>query len=126
MVIGGIEDTPEKRLFLIIVPDRSKNTLTEVVRSHVLPGSLIFTDFWKGYNDLQKYYNRETLNHSENCMDHTTGACTNRIEGTWNGLKHFIPARNRTTKVRLHLLIFIWRRVNRNRLWEAFLEGIRN
>ena len=43
-VLVGVERTPERKLFLRILPDRSAQTLQEMIRRHVLPGSTIVTD----------------------------------------------------------------------------------
>ena len=53
--VGGVEETPVKKFFLVEVTDRSMDALTEVVRQHVLPGSIIVTDLWRGYNGLIKF-----------------------------------------------------------------------
>jgi transposase-like protein len=37
------------------VPDASGNSLIPFVRDTVKPGTIIFTDGWRGYNDLPKY-----------------------------------------------------------------------
>ncbi|CAB9530039.1 ankyrin repeat protein [Seminavis robusta] len=65
------------------------------------------------------------VNHSENYKDPVTGACTNTIEGTWNGVKKRVPARKRTEEgVKPCLFEFMWRRMNQGRLWRALLEAL--
>ena len=54
--------------------------------------------------------------------DSETGASTNTIEEIWNAVKHNILPRNQTVKVKLHLNAFIWKRLNKENLWEAFLN----
>ena len=78
--LGGVDDSPEKTIFLIEVPDRSQKTLTAIILDHVLPGSLIITDGWKGYNNLKNHYVHLTVNHSQNYKDPETQASTNAIE----------------------------------------------
>jgi len=66
-------------------------------------------DCWKGYNDLDSYYEHYKINHSKNYV-----------------VKHFITPRNRTVKIRTHLGLFIWKRIHKNQLWDNFLEIIRD
>ena len=71
------EDTAEKKVFLIEVLDISTKTLTSCILQHVLPGSIIITDCWKGYAHLENYYDRHTVNHSKNFKDSQTRVTTN-------------------------------------------------
>ena len=48
-VVGGIDRSEDKNMFAVSVPDRSARTLLEIIRRHVRPGSIIYTDCWKGY-----------------------------------------------------------------------------
>lgn len=135
-VLGGVERTPERRLFLVEVPDRTENTLLSIIRTYVLPGSVIMTDCFKSYHNLSQYYTHLTVNHSENFVDPISGACTNTIEGTWASLKYKISPRNRTNSldeegnIIEHLLDdflceFQWRRVHKNNLWESFITSLK-
>lgn len=78
------------------VANRSANTLLEVISRHVAPGSIIYTDLWKGYTRVQELLEcpHFTVNHSQNFVDPITGVHTNTIEGLWNGLKLEIAPRN--------------------------------
>ncbi|KII67883.1 hypothetical protein RF11_02630 [Thelohanellus kitauei] len=95
-VLGGVERTEERRLFLVKVPDRTEGTLWGIICTHVLPGSIIMTDCFRSYHNLNEFYTHLTVNHSNTSKDPDTGAHTNCIEGTWNALKYQIPPRNRT------------------------------
>lgn len=126
-VMGGVERTELRKFFAVSVPDRSAATLIPIIQRHILPGSVIMSDLWKAYSGLEQLgYTHQTVNHSINYVDPETGACTNKIEGTWNGLKQKIPARNRVEEgMDGHLLEFIWRRKHVTRLWDALLEALR-
>lgn len=127
-VIGGVERTLERKVFLIPVEDRTAQTIGDIILRHVHPGSIILTDLWKGYNCITKefdVYAHQTVNHSKTFKDPDTGTHTNTIEGTWNGLKMSIKPRNRTKNgINDHLFEFIWRRTNRDKLWNAFLHAL--
>lgn len=120
--MGGIERTNERKLFLRIIPSRDAETLQSFICKHVRRESIITTDHWKGYLGIERYgYTHLRVNHSENFVDPENSACTNTIEGTWNGVKSRIAPRNRTTECDGHLMEFIWRRVHEGNLWNAFI-----
>jgi transposase-like protein len=127
-VVGGVERTADRRIFLKVVPDRSAATLTAILQANIAPGSIILTDLWKGYSKLgtSMPITHQTVNHSKNFKDPVTGTHTNTIEGTWHGIKCKIAPRNRTNKlIDNHLSEFIWRRQNNEDLWCAFLKCLR-
>ena len=127
-ILGGVERTFARRLFVVRVPDRSTRTISQVIDRFVKPGSRILTDQRKGYAYLrnESMYSHETVNHSLFFKDPVTNTHTNTIEGTWAAIKAKIPKRNRSgDKVDEHLLSFIWRRQNSTRLWDGFLEALR-
>jgi hypothetical protein len=124
-IFGGVERTEERRMFAVIVQDRTEKTLLDIRRKYVKPGSIIISDCWAAYNNIEEKLNMEhlTVNHSQTYKDPDTGAHTNTIEGTWNGLKLKIPVRNRTNKlIDRHLHEYVWRRQNADDLWMAFIN----
>lgn len=128
-VIGGVERTPNRNLFLVAIPNRSAEVLLEIISRHVRPGSIINTDLWRGYSRIEEELGlrHNTVNHSLNFLDPQTRVHTNYIEGTWHGLKLRIPARNRVlNNIEGHLFEFMWRRINKNRLWDALLDALKD
>lgn len=72
--------TPERKCFLVVVPNRTADTLTTIIRRFVRPGSTIYTGCWAGYNNLESLgYVHRTVNHSQTFRD--GDVCTNTIEG---------------------------------------------
>lgn len=127
-VFGGVEVTTERRVFLRVVETRDENTLLETITRHVAPGSVIYSDCWRAYSNIniKLGFQHETVNHSRFFKDPITGVHTNMIEGTWNGIKVGIPARNRTrSDFDEHLWEFIWRRRNQNNLWDGFIKALK-
>jgi len=124
-VFGGVEHTDERKVFLRVVERRDAQTLRTVILKHVRQGSIVVTDFWRGYLGLEELgYVHLRVNHSETFVDAETGACTDSIVGTWAGVKRKIPVRNRTTCIEENLWEFIWRRRHSNDLWKGFLEAL--
>jgi hypothetical protein len=127
-IVSGVERTPERKVFLRVVENRSANTLLGILGQHVAPGSLVYTDLWKGYCKINERLGLDhyTVNHSLHFKDPTSGVHTNTIEGSWNGLKMKISARNRVKDgMEDKLLKFIWRRRHSNSLWEGFICALR-
>lgn len=96
-VLGLIDVCPDGcgcetrgQLRLEICPNNSRNapTLEALILKHVEPGTTIMTDGWAAYWGLERLgYNHLDVNHSENFVDPTTWATTNKIESQWRSLR---------------------------------------
>jgi transposase-like protein len=73
-VIGGVERTPERRIFLVDVDNRNRNTLADILLKHILPDSVVHTDLWNGYADVEKSLpvTHYTVTHSKYFKDPIT------------------------------------------------------
>ena len=111
---------------MIKVEKRDEETIKDILDKYVEKGSIVHTDCWKGYLNIEESgFKHKTVNHSENFVDPETGAHTNTIEGLWNGIKLQIAPRNRNKDlIEAHLFEFIWRKVNKDCLWDAFIEAL--
>ena len=128
-IVGGVEKTSERRLFLATVEDRKRETLIALLSKHIAPGSIIRTDLWKGYLDIDQHMDVEhqTVNHSKWFKDPVTLVHTNTIESTWNALKLRIEPRSRVRDgMDERLMEFIWRRKHQSDLWGAFIDVLRD
>jgi ISXO2-like transposase domain len=127
-VLGGVERTSNRLMFAQVVQKRDAKTLMEVISRHVASGSIVHTDLWKAYLQVEDRFNvqHRTVNHSKHFVNPVDGTHTNTIEGTWNGIKLKIAPRNRTKKdMEYRLLEFIWRRIHENDLWGGFMDGLK-
>lgn len=108
-VVGIVERTPERKIYLVDVEKRDKQTLTKLITANVNKESTIYTDCWKGYGDLKNHFAKhETVNHSKTFKNKENNCCTNAIEGTWSAIKTQIPFRKRTKKlITLYLIRFM-------------------
>jgi hypothetical protein len=132
-VIGGIERSSlknkikneNKKMFLLPIKTRDIDNIDKIIKKYVKKGTTIYTDCWKGYNNLKNIgYKHMTVNHSKYFKDPVTGVHTNTIEGSWNSLKQSMPPRNRNKKdIILFLREYQWRKKNRGyNLWKKFLN----
>lgn len=110
-IFGGIcRET--KACFIICVPDRSEKTLLPIIQKYVRPGSIIFSDCWKAYNNLQlSGFQHNTVNHTYNFVDPNTGAHTQNIERLWGSAKWSNKKRRGTKRnfLESYLAEFMWR-----------------
>lgn len=132
-IIGGIQRSKlktkikneNKKMFLLPIKTRDVDNIDRIIKQYVKKGTTIYTDCWKGYNNLKNLgYKHMTVNHSKNFKDPVTGVHTNTIEGSWNGFKQSMPPRNRNKKdIILFLREYQWRKKNREyNLWKKFLK----
>ena len=126
-VVAGVERTSAKKIFAREVENRNAETITKIIETYVLPGSIIFTDCWKAYIAACEKLNYQhfTVNHSENYKNPIDGTHTNTIEGNNNAIKINIKPQNRVRKnINEHLWFFIWKRQNKNNVWDGFLDAL--
>ena len=68
-----------------VVPNCSKEVLLLIIKKHVQPGSMIFTDGLAAYKCLEdKGFVHSTCNHSEGEYVAPDGTNTNSIENLWS------------------------------------------
>ena len=58
----GFYERGTKEARAIHVKDRTEETLTQVILENVEEGSEVYTDFWRGYNGLKKYFVHRVVN----------------------------------------------------------------
>ena len=88
-VLGGVDRTTGM-CFLLPCENNSRSaaTLLPLIQRWVLPGSIVYTDEWSGYNSLQASgFSHDTVNHSIQFVNPTTGVHTNTVEGMWHHVK---------------------------------------
>lgn len=127
-VIAGVERTPDRNFFLVEVINRNTDTIKTILSTHVLPGSIIYTDCWSSYFPacVDLNFEHRTVNHSENFVNPYDGTHTNTIEGTNNALKLVIKPQHRTKRnINEHLWYFIWLRQNKKNKWLGFMNALR-
>ena len=146
--IFGVYDTDRKIGAFELIPDRTQATLfplirkyvkIPLIRKYVLPGSIIYSDRAAMYVNnnagidpppshitrriqVNPPYVHESVNHKENFIDPTSGACTNGVELLWKNAKMKLKAMSGTTRERLpsYLDEFQWRQVYGKKTIEAF------
>ncbi|KAG0417944.1 hypothetical protein DMUE_6411, partial [Dictyocoela muelleri] len=68
-ILGGVERGGDRKIFLDVIERRNAIILEEVIRRRINEGSIIYTDAWRGYSNLNQYFEHYTVNHSVNFVD---------------------------------------------------------
>lgn len=87
----GMVDTSRIPLIgvMIVVPNRSASTLLPIIKKHVKVGSLVHTDSWRSYNNINSLtMNHEVVNHNLNFVDPVSGVHTQFVESYWAKQKY--------------------------------------
>lgn len=113
-IFGGVcRET--KEVFMYAVPNRTKETLQQVIQESIMPGSVIISDMWPSYRGIENIagmsFTHETVNHSANFVDPETGAHTQTIESHWNVFKRRNKRQSGTHRhmVEGYMCEFLWR-----------------
>ena len=128
-MFGGIE-RGTSNAFMVVVPDRTKQTLMPIIQTYIRPGTTVISDEWRAYFDVGiSGYTHQTVNHSENFVDPVTGAHTQSVEGHWSCTKRMMRKQGvMNTSSNLfptYLIEFLWRRrFGALDLLEKLLENI--
>jgi len=101
------------RLYLEVVENRSAETLLPIISRVVLPGTVVHSDEWKAYKNINTVVGLEhkTVNHSIHFVQPITNTHTQNIESAWNNLKIKIKQIRgiRRTHLEAYLKEFLWR-----------------
>ena len=82
-VLGGV-DRETGQCFLVPCPGnaRGADVLLPIIQRWVLPGSIVYTDEWGAYNNLPQHgYTHDSVSHTIQFVDPTTGVHTNASAG---------------------------------------------
>jgi transposase len=84
IVFGAVER--KGRVRAEVIPSSQRTTLTGKVHEFVLPGAMVFTDDWSGYDKLHRHYTHRRINHSQRIYVHGE-VHTQTIEGFFGHFK---------------------------------------
>ncbi|KAG0425750.1 hypothetical protein DMUE_6014 [Dictyocoela muelleri] len=87
-LIGGVEVSESKKIFLEIIPNRTISTIHEVFQRHLNEGTIIITDGYPSYPSAVREFGSEHIivPHNEG-FTNSEGHHTNLVENLWSHLK---------------------------------------
>ena len=121
-MFGSLEND-SRRSFLIAVEKGDEETLLPLIKKWIEPGTVIVSDCWKAYCNLEKHgYTHSTVNHSQEFVNNE-GKHTNKMEGHWRQAKVKLPPSGiRKHHFSSYLGEFMWRsrtRIYSQCFWET-------
>uniref|UniRef100_A0A6G3MFQ8 Putative transposase-like protein HI-13281 (Trinotate prediction) n=1 Tax=Henneguya salminicola TaxID=69463 RepID=A0A6G3MFQ8_HENSL len=117
-VFGGIQRNDKSKIFMVLVTDRTSETLIPLIKEHIEPGTTIISDKWRAYFPItSEGYKHLTVNHSVNFVDPDDKTIhTQNIENTWRWAKRKFRTTSKKPEKRIARLgEFLYRRVHKNK-----------
>lgn len=107
----ALSDSLTNQVYIKLVSNRKQQTLFPIIRSIVVPNSIIWSDEFSTYTGGPNYsenmptplallgpYTHHVVNHSLYFKDPLTGVHTNNIEATWSAAKRKFKSMNGTNR----------------------------
>jgi len=92
------------KVYAKIIPDASGATLIPIIKSKVVPDSIVYSDCWRGYNVLDvSDFHHIRINHSKLFADRHNHI--NGIENFWNQAKRHMRKFNGVSKAQFGLYL---------------------
>lgn len=93
-----------------VIPNVTANVLLSFALTYIKPGSIIYSDDWKGYKDFYKFYEHYIVKHGKKIYANC-GVTTNKLEGAWTQLKRMLATYHHVSPRYLQLYVneFVYR-----------------
>lgn len=97
-IFGGIERVSKKTFLIPLTADceggesRDPSTIIRLIRRHIRPGSIIYSDCWSAYLPLPEHgFKHKQINHIENFVKPEDRKIHNQIvDGLWKTVKNIV------------------------------------
>ena len=125
--VFGIVQRGSLDCWLQQVTNRRRTTLVPILNSRLKQGSVLCSDKWGAYKELEQHLTVEdcehfTVNHKKNFVDPDTGAYTQTVEGMWRHMKVFLPPYGIPPRyLDSYLGAFMWIRYAKQRDLDLFI-----
>jgi transposase len=126
--VFGAYDPAKKIGWMQLVEDRSAKTLLPIIQEWCAPGTIVVSDGWKAYNDLQNIgYKHQVVIHADCFVDPVTKVHTNNVENYWQRCKRKLKRMYGTSRELLptYLDEFMWDERNGRSLEERWKTTLR-
>ncbi|HZQ04486.1 MAG TPA: IS1595 family transposase [Gaiellaceae bacterium] len=114
------------RVVAMHIPSRYGYTLRATIRERVEPGSVVYTDDFKGYDGIERLYTRRTINHTARIYA-DGGTHTQTIEGFFSLFKNGVRGVYHSVSIKWlqgYLNEYTWRYNRRDNGRAMFLDLI--
>ena len=127
--VVGVVERASGKCWLEVIARRNAATLERIISDHVLPGSIVVTDAWRGYTNVgtiqNGVYQHETVVHARNFVDVTDPDMhTQTIEGLWMHAKRKVRYQSGTSRALFtsYLHAFQWHYSHKRHVFGAYLH----
>jgi hypothetical protein len=131
--VVGLVERGSGRCWLQVVAKRDAPTLEHIISSHVLPGTKIVTDAWRGYTNISQLghgiYDHAVVIHANNFVDPVhRDIHTQTIEGLWMQVKRKQRYQGGTSRglFKNYLSEFQWRNSHKENVFGDYLALLCN
>ena len=107
-VFGAINRNNKSEIYLEPVKNRSRGTLLNLIYGYIKQNSIIVSDSWKAYSDLnihlpEKNFQHYVINHKMNFVDPQNPEIhTQNIENLWSRLREFLRNKGKNYRINLN------------------------
>lgn len=126
--IVGLVERHSGKCWFEIVQRRDAQTLEQIITNHVLPGTTVVTDAWRGYDNVgimnNGVYNHLLVVHADNFVDPVHADIhTETIEGLWMQAKRKLRYQSGTSRGLFpsYLSAFQWRNSHKLHVFGQYL-----
>ena len=127
--VVGLVERGSGRCWFEVVAKRDARTLERIISEHVLPGTTIVTDAWRGYNNVGQLnngiYQHEVVVHAQEFVDSVHEEIhTECIEGLWMQAKRKLRWQGGTSRglFASYLAEFQWRNGHKHNVFGNYLQ----
>ena len=131
-IFGGTVRGKSDECFIEIVPNKTRETLLEILKRRLHPETIVSTDGWKAYENLptlipELCVEQLTVNHTEHFVNpENKDAHTQTIEGFWSHLKRKLRQKGQFKRSRLvkYFAEHIYRKKSPEDVFEQFINDV--
>ena len=129
--VVGLVERGSGRCWLEVVVRRDALTLERIITAHVLPGTTVVTDAWRGYQNVgmmnNGIYQHAVIVHANEFVDPVHSEIhTETIEGLWMLAKRKLRYQSGTSRglFASYLSAFQWRNSHKNNVFGNYMQLI--
>ncbi len=129
ILVFGVLRREDKKVYTKIIERADRETLIQLIKQTVAPGTIICTDSWAAFNSLEtEGYIHRRVNHAiEEWGNNAQGNGTQRIDAFWGNCKRFENRFNGISRKTfpLHLKEWEWRWNHKEEKFEDILKNLK-
>ncbi|GFY51338.1 DDE_Tnp_IS1595 domain-containing protein [Trichonephila inaurata madagascariensis] len=124
-VFGGIERGTRK-LVLIVIPDRTEETIIDTIKKWIEPETTGYSETWKTVPLLKKEdYEHLAIKYKISLIDSSSKRDTKKIKRIWHKVNEFLPSRNEVTNIKCYLILYLFMKTYKEKGIDFFAQFLK-